>query len=190
MRDTTRTRRLPLALGVALVIVLALLPLLNLSIPGILPGPTILGPVAERLSQRWPSVEAYMDDFWRGHPAFAAEWTEELEAYIAYDLVPDGDPLRSATSYRTMAEDTVDMNTGTALPEALAALSAPTLFITVPRGLKNEEPGLYAPAHLQRLLAAFPQVRHVRLDDLNHYTVVMSSRGAGMLAPLLRAERV
>lgn len=148
----------------------------------------ILGPVAERLSQRWPTVEAYTDDFWRGHPAFADDWSDELEAYIAYDLVPDGGALRSATSYRIMAEDTVDMNTGTALPDALAALSKPTLFITVPRGLQNETPGLYAPAHLQKLLGTFPQVRHVRLDDLNHYTVVMSRRGAEMLAPMVRGE--
>jgi pimeloyl-ACP methyl ester carboxylesterase len=148
----------------------------------------ILGPVAERLSQRWPTVEAYTDDFWREHPAFADDWSGELEAYIAYDLVPEGGALRSATSYRIMAEDTVDMNTGTALPDALAALSKPTLFITVPRGLQNETPGLYAPAHLQKLLGTFPQVRHVRLEDLNHYTVVMSRRGAEMLAPLVRAE--
>lgn len=148
----------------------------------------ILGPVAERLSQRWPTVEAYTDDFWRGHPAFADDWSDELEAYIAYDLVPDGDALRSATSYRIMAEDTVDMNTGTALPDALAALQKPTLFITVPRGLQNETPGLYAPAHLQKLLGTFPQVRHVRLEDLNHYTVVMSRRGADLLTPLVRGE--
>jgi pimeloyl-ACP methyl ester carboxylesterase len=150
--------------------------------------PMILGPVAERLSQRWPSVDAYMDDFWRGHPAFADDWSTQLEEYIAYDLVPDGDALRSATSYRIMAEDTADMNLGTTLPDALAALSKPTLFITVPRGLQNETPGLYAPAHLQALLEAFPQVRHVALDDLNHYTVVMSQRGAELLAPLVRAE--
>lgn len=148
----------------------------------------ILGPVAERLSQRWPSVEAYTDDFWRGHPAFSDDWSAELEAYIAYDLVPDGDALRSATSYRIMADDTIDMNTGTALPDALAALSKPALFITVPRGLQNETPGLYSPAHLKRLLAAFPQVQHVALGDLNHYTVVMSRRGAELLAPLVCAE--
>lgn len=150
--------------------------------------PMILGPVAERLSQRWPSVDAYIDDFWRGHPAFADDWSDELEEYIAYDLVPDGGALRSATSYRIMAEDTADMNTGSTLPDALSALSKPTLFLTVPRGLQNETPGLYAPEHLARLLETFPQVRHMALRDLNHYTVVMSHRGAEKLAPLLRAE--
>ncbi|MFE6733894.1 alpha/beta fold hydrolase [Microbacterium sp. NPDC057650] len=145
----------------------------------------ILGPTAERLSRRWSGVEEYTDEFWRPHPAFAEDWSTALEEYVAYDLVPDGDAYRPATSYRTTVDDTLDMNTGTALPEALAALSKPTLLLTVPRGLQNETPGLYPPAHLGRLLEAFPQVRHVALDDLNHYTVVMSGRGAEALAPHL-----
>ncbi|MBY6060892.1 alpha/beta hydrolase [Microbacterium esteraromaticum] len=148
--------------------------------------PLILGPVAERLSRRWPDVEAYTEEFWRRHPAFADDWSAELDAYIAYDLVPDGDVLRAATSSDIMADDVIDMNTGSALPDALAALSVPTLFITVPRGLQNETPGLYAPAHLADLLQRYPAVDHVHLDDLNHYTVVMSPRGAIALAHLVR----
>lgn len=145
----------------------------------------ILGPTAERLSRRWSGVEEYVGGFWRSHPAFADDWTPELEQYLAYDLVPDGDAWRPATSYRTTVDDTVDLNTGTDLPAALAVLSKPTVFVTVPRGLQNETPGLYAPEHLRRLLQAYPQVEHVELDDLNHYTVVMSARGAQALGPHL-----
>lgn len=148
--------------------------------------PLILGPTADRLSRRWTDADDYTAGFWRDHPAFSDDWSPELERYIAYDLVDDGDAMRPATSYRTTVDDTVDMNTGADLPAALAGLRHPTLFLTVPRGLQNEAPGLYAPAHLQRLLADFPQIRHIPLDDLNHYTVVMSARGAERLGPLLR----
>lgn len=148
----------------------------------------ILGPTAERLSRRWDSAAQYTDVFWRRHPAFRDDWSGELERYIAYDLVPDGDRLRPATSYATTVDDTLDMNTGDDLPSAIAGLAHPALFVTVPRGLQDEEPGLYAPAHLERLLASVPGVRHTRLDALNHYTVVMSRRGATALAPLLHAE--
>lgn len=150
--------------------------------------PLILGPVAERLSRRWSGVDEYVAEFWRDHPAFADDWSDELEQYIAYDLVPDGDRFRSATGYEIMADDVLDMNTGDVLPEALRELAKPTLFITVPRGLQNETPGLYPPAHLERLLAEYPAVRHVHLDGLNHYTVVMSARGAAALAELVRPE--
>lgn len=148
----------------------------------------ILGPTAERLSRRYGDVKEYVEDFWRHHPAFAGAWSEELERYIAYDLVPEGEALRPATSYQTMLEDTIDMNTGTALVEALAALRHPTVFVSVPRGLQDEEPGLYAPDHLVDTLAALPQVHHLALDDLNHYTVVLSAQGADALGDLLRAE--
>ncbi|GAA5199217.1 alpha/beta hydrolase [Microbacterium jejuense] len=148
----------------------------------------ILGPTAARLSMRFESPAAYLD-FWRAHPAFADAWTPELEHYLVYDLVPDGQgAFRPATSYATTADDTVDMNTGTALPDALAGLRHPTRLLTVPRGLQDEPPGLYAPAHLDRLLAEYPDVRHERIDGLNHYTIVMSPAGAEVVAAVVREE--
>src|SRR5690606_21456279 len=123
----------------------------------------ILGPTAERLAGRWAGVEEYIDAFWRDHPAFVDAWSPELEAYIAYDLVPDGDRMRPATSYRTTAEDTVDMTTGAVLRAALAGLGHPTLFVSVPRGLRDEEPGLYPPEHRDHALARNPGIRHAHL---------------------------
>lgn len=150
----------------------------------------ILGPTAERLSMRFDSVAEYLD-FWRPHPAFVNDWSPEVEAYFAYDLIPAGGALRSATSLETTTEDTVDMNTGTALGEALDALSGwgrPVVLATVRRGLRDETPGLYAPEHLSRMLERYPVVRHVELLELNHYTVVMGQRGAAALGELLRSE--
>lgn len=148
----------------------------------------ILGPTAARLSMRFADTAEYLD-FWRSHPAFQADWTPELEDYLAYDLVDDGaGALRPATSYETTADDTRDMNTGTGLTEALAGLRHPTRLITVPRGLQNEPPGLYAPAHLDRVLAATPTVRHERVEGFNHYTIVMSPGGADAVATVVREE--
>lgn len=148
----------------------------------------ILGPTGARLSMRFGSAGEYLD-FWRAHPAFLHDWTPELEAYLSYDLVDDGNgSLRPATSYATTADDTVDMTTGTALPNALAGLRHPTRLITVARGLQNQEPGLYAPAHLERMLSAHPSVRHERLDGFNHYTVVLSPSGADAVATVVREE--
>lgn len=147
----------------------------------------ILGPTAARLSMRFAGPEEYLG-FWREHPAFRTDWTPELERYIEYDLVPDGDAFRPATSYQTTVDDTIDMNTGTALPEALAGLRHPTRLLTAPRGLLDETPGLYAPEHLERLLAAHPDIRHERVADRNHYTIVMSERGADAVAPAILEE--
>ncbi|MFE1663689.1 alpha/beta fold hydrolase [Microbacterium sp. P02] len=149
---------------------------------------SILGPTAARLSMRFADVAEYLG-FWRSHPAFAGAWTPELERYFAYDLEDDGGGrLKPATSYATTADDTLDMNTGQDLPDAVAGLRHPAILLTVPRGLQDQVPGLYAPEHLARVLAASPGVRHRRLDDLNHYTVVMSARGAAAVATTVRRE--
>jgi len=148
----------------------------------------ILGPTAARLSMRFANAGEYLD-FWRRHPAFDGAWTPELERYLAYDLVEDGSgAFRPATSYETTADDTVDMNAGTALPDALAGLQHPARLLTVPRGLQNEPSGLYAPAHLERLLVAYPGVQHERVDGFNHYTIVMSPAGADVVAAAAREE--
>ena len=148
----------------------------------------ILGPTAERLRMRFAGPEAYLD-FWRPHPAFREVWDDVIEAYFAYDLTPDGDAFRPATSYATTVEDTVDLNGGsTTVPDALAGLRHPTSFVRVPRGRQDETPGLYPPAHLATLLSAYPDVAHEHWDGFNHYTVVMSDAGGRRMAERLRAE--
>ncbi|MDN4474329.1 alpha/beta hydrolase [Demequina sp. SYSU T00192] len=142
----------------------------------------ILGPTAARLSMRFRDVDAYLD-FWHEHPAFAGRWTRELEAYFAYDLVPGDGGLRPATSYATTVDDTIDLTTGDALREALASLDTPTLMLTAPRGLLDEEPGLYEESRLATMLAGLPAVRHQRVEGVNHYTLVMSPEGADAVAP-------
>ncbi|MCR2801156.1 alpha/beta hydrolase [Microbacterium sp. zg-Y818] len=145
----------------------------------------ILGPTAERLNQRFADHAAYLA-FWRDHPAFQGAWSDQLEEYFVYDLSPDGDLLRPATSYRTTVDDTVDMNTGATLPAALDALSHDTVLLTVPRGLRDELPGLYPPAHLQPLLERMPHVRHHLIEGMNHYTIVLSGHGAAAVAGHVR----
>lgn len=114
-----------------------------------------------------------------------------LEQYLAYDLVPADDApgrLRPATSYATTVEDTIDMNTTSIVADSLAALRRPATLITVPRGLQDEPPGLYAEAYLSRILAGYPEIDHERWPGLNHYTVVLGRAGAERLARVVREQ--
>ncbi|WP_297080999.1 alpha/beta fold hydrolase [uncultured Demequina sp.] len=154
--------------------------------PEVLVG-AILGPTAERLSMRFADLDAYLD-YWRPHPAFAASWDEQLEAYFAYDLVPEGEEYRAATSLEVTVADTADMIEGNALRDAIAAVEPPMRLVTVGRGLLNEEPGLYAPDYLERVLADLPAIEHQRIDGFNHYTIVMSPDGGRMVAALAAEE--
>jgi lipase len=154
--------------------------------PGLTPDEvvqSVLGATADRLHMRFADVAEYLA-FWRAHPAFAADWSEPLERYLAYDLVPEGDALRPATSYATTVEDTIDLNTGTAIGDALARLAHPAVLLTAPRGLRDEQPGLYEEGHLAGLLARHPGIRHERVPGVNHYTIVLAPEGAARVAAL------
>ncbi|WP_107773812.1 alpha/beta hydrolase [Nocardioides sediminis] len=147
----------------------------------------VLGPTAERLAMRFADVEAYYD-FWRRHPAFAADWTPALEDYLAYDLVGQEPELRPATSYDVMARDTVDLNTGTALASALTRVRHPALLLTAPRGLLDETPGLYEATRLEGMLETLPMVTAREVEDTNHYTITMGERGASAVAAAVQDE--
>ena len=147
----------------------------------------VLGPVAERLAMRFASVEDYYD-FWRRHPAFAHDWSPALEDYLAYDLVGTAPELRPATSYAAMSADTVDMNTGTALVDALGRMRHPALLLTAPRGLFDETPGLYEASRLATMLESLPRVVARTVEDVNHYTITMSEAGARVVAEAVTEE--
>lgn len=144
----------------------------------------ILGPTAERLSMRFESEDAYLD-FWKAHPAFQDSWDEHLEAYFRYDLVPVDGGYRASASLETTREDTIDLNTGTAIGDALHALptfAKPIVLMTVPRGLQDEPPGLYPSDRVATLLRKLPQIEHVPVEGFNHYTIVMSEAGSSVIA--------
>ena len=147
----------------------------------------VLGPTADRLAMRFASLDDYLD-FWRAHPAFRRDWSALLEAYLAYDLVGEEPELRPATSYATLEEDSIDQNTGTAIADALARLQHPTVLLTAERGLLDQVPPLYSAERLPGLLAAYPGLRHAAVGDVNHYTIVLSDRGAGAVAEVVREE--
>ncbi len=134
----------------------------------------VLGPTADRLAMRFATVDEYLD-FWRAHPAFRRDWSPELEAYLAYDLVGDEPELRPSTSYATLEEDSIDQNTGTAIVDALAHLRHPTVLLTAERGLLDQLPALYAAERLPALLSAYPGLEHVAVPDVNHYTITLSA---------------
>ncbi|MCR2763579.1 alpha/beta hydrolase [Microbacterium sp. zg.B48] len=147
----------------------------------------VLGPTAERLAMRFATVEAYLD-FWRAHPAFSRDWTPQLEAYLAYDLVGEEPELRPATSYATLEEDSIDQNTGAAIGQALARMRHPTVLLTAERGLLDQLPALYAAERLPELLRAYPALVHAAVPDVNHYTIVLSERGADAVADVVRDQ--
>jgi len=82
----------------------------------------------------------------------------------------------------------IDQNAGTAIVDALRQLRHPTVLLTAERGLLDQVPALYAAERLPALLAAYPDLQHIAVHDVNHYTIAMSERGADFVARVVREQ--
>jgi lipase len=159
----------------------------------------LLGPALERLTQTFPSVEAYRE-FWRSHPAFS-EWTPVVQQYVDYDLAelgPGGGSgdglgeqagtspdLRPATSPDAVAQDSADTSTGQALPRALAwaeKTGLPIVFLRAPRGLLDQPGGMYPPETVAEWEARLPRLAASEVAGVNHYTIIMAEPGISAVA--------
>ncbi len=144
----------------------------------------ILGPALARLSMTFPDREAYRA-FWQAHPAFAADWGPAVEAYVDYDLVGEPPQLRSSAQPDAVRDDSIDQLEGSALREAAAALAGqPLNFLRAPRGLQDDPPGLYP----EELLRSYrlSGLRWTTVPEVNHYTILLSARGADAVAHAVR----
>jgi pimeloyl-ACP methyl ester carboxylesterase len=141
-----------------------------------------LQPIKQRLQASY-TREEYRDWF-RNHPAFARDWTPEAEEYADYDL-PES-PGRPAADPEAVEADQLDMVTGTAFAEALDRAQPPRVFLHASRGFADDPPGLYPQPVVDEYAARWPDldVRHV--PDVNHYTIVLSRRGADAVAQAVR----
>lgn len=144
-----------------------------------------LGPAAERLSMTFASREQYRD-FWRQHPAFARDWSPLVENYADYDLVGEEPNLHPSSSYDAVAADSIELRGGASLLRALDELAHPTTFLSAPRGLLDEVPPLYPAEAIAEWSRKLPQFRTLEVEDVNHYTIVMSDRGARAVAEVVR----
>jgi lipase len=137
-----------------------------------------LEPIKQRLQASY-TREEYRAWF-RNHPAFARDWTPEAEEYADYDL-PD-DPGRPSADPDAVEADQVDMVEGTTFAEAVERQTHPRVFLHAARGFADDPPGLYPQATVEANAARWPDLDVRRVDDVNHYTIVLSRRGAAASA--------
>ena len=145
-----------------------------------------LGPAMARLSMTFPDRAAYLE-FWGQHPAFAANWSQDVVDYANYDLEGTEPDLRPSTSYDAVAADSGDQFGGGVVADSLAALTHPVRLLVAPRGLLDDPPGLYDQSARARAHAEYPFVQISQVPDVNHYTIVLSPQGAKAVVGAVRA---
>lgn len=146
--------------------------------------PFILGPALERLSMTFESKEIYRD-YWREHPALKRGWGPVMEEYVDYDL-RDGKP---STNPLAVEEDSRDLFGDDLVAKSLRGLKNECLLIRAPRGLQNEEGGLYPSAMMDGVLNEYPKIKMVNLNDVNHYEMFLIPDGARQVAEIIYGDK-
>ncbi len=162
-----------------------------LSLPGAVPPPdadveqlvrAVIGPSLDRLDMTFDSPEAYLDH-WRAHPAFAGDaFNDVVEAHLRNDLVAVGDRWRSPVSKDAVLADGRDTLLDERLRNAVTRIGQPTRLLWAPRGMFDQTPGLFPAEVVADVAARLDHLEAVRVDDVNHYTIVFSEHGAEQIA--------
>jgi lipase len=148
----------------------------------------ILGPAQQRLTMTFADREAYRD-FFRRHPAFT-EWTDATTDYVDYDLVGEPGAFHPSTSFEAMAADSRSQQDGEDwLMSGLGALPAGTPFLRSPRGLLNQEPGLFPTQWVARWQREFPTLDVRDVAGTNHYTLLFNDVGLTAVVTAVRDVR-
>ncbi len=144
----------------------------------------VIGPALDRLDQRWPDEEAYVD-FFRAHPAFQPpnRWPEAAEAYVRYDATSTAEgEIRSSVAKPAVLEDggaiIVDPHTASAVERVDQA----TMLLWAPRGLLDQSPGLYHADHIETVTTELAHLEARLVPDCNHYTIAVDDGGASEVA--------
>lgn len=143
---------------------------------------TGLAPIKARLQTSY-TREEYRAWF-RAHPAFARDWTPEVEAYADYDLPED--PGRPSADPDVVETDQVDMVEGRVFADAVEQQTRPRVFLHAGRGFADDPPGLYPQPTVDAFAARWPDLDVRPVADVNHYTIVLSRRGAAAIATAVR----
>jgi pimeloyl-ACP methyl ester carboxylesterase len=142
----------------------------------------VLGPALDRLASEFASLADYLE-FWRVHPAFAGNWNDDIEAYLAYDLEPSANGFRSRVSETAVREDSRDLFANPDLiSEALASLELPVDLLRAPRNLLDQPAPMIPEAAVEHWRQQLPNLSAELVEDCNHYSLMMGARGAALIA--------
>lgn len=153
--------------------------------PGLEPDQVLeaaLGPAIARLSQTFPSVDAYLG-FFRQHPALADSWTTDVEEYVRYDATGPEGALRSRVQEQAVRQDgRWQLTKADRIGAALHGIKSPLTLLRAPRGLLNQPTGLVPDDLRDRWAAELPGLTDELIPDCNHYTILFDDRCARRVA--------
>ncbi len=143
-----------------------------------------LGPALARLSQTYPTPEAYIG-FWQAHPALT-DWTSDVEDYVRYDLTGEPGALRSRVNPEAVRADGRELLTaGARITAALDTLPGPTPLLRAPAGMFGEPPGLLPEELTEAWAGRVTALRVHTIPGTNHYSILFAPHATAEIAAQL-----
>ena len=143
---------------------------------------SVIGPALDRLERTFASPEEYVA-LWREHPAVGGGYfTDVAEAYVRYDLVADGAVWRSPVDKAAVLEDGQSLLVDDDARTAITRVDVPTTLLWTPRGLLDQEPGMYPPEVVEGIVPDLAHVDARLIADVNHYSILFSEVGGAAVA--------
>ncbi|PWU47954.1 alpha/beta hydrolase [Micromonospora globispora] len=141
----------------------------------------VIGPAMRRLRMTFDSERTYLD-FWRVHPALSAAWSPAVRDYALRDLVGEPPALRSSCSLEAVRRDATDTLLDEQTTTAAHRIRCPATLLWCERGILDEPQGLYDEARLKAAGIDRSGLTVEKVPDVNHYTILLSLKGAGTVA--------
>lgn len=110
------------------------------------------------------------------------EWNAAVEDYLSYDLVGEAPEMRPSGNIDAVRGDATDSLA--AEPPSLK-LPVPASMLRAPRGIMNQEGGLY-PLEIVEPLCAEAGIPLETLPDVNHYSLLWTDRSVSAIADHVR----
>jgi lipase len=148
----------------------------------------LLAPQIARLSQTFPTVDAYLK-FWRDLPTFTpADWGPWVEGYLEYDLGGEEPALRPRASEPAVRFDFADMADKPAATQRLRTMAAnavPVMLIRAEHGVAAGAPPIVPDQVRDEIVALLPEVDEHVVHGATHYTIALADPGATIVADLV-----
>jgi len=142
----------------------------------------MLGPAIDRLRTTWPDRVAYRT-MWAQHPAYSDGIGVNLERNLLADLVEVEGGFRTAVNEEAVRVDGRELLADEEIRSLLERRSTRTTIVRSPNGLLGGPPPLIP----DETVAALDRHDWHTVDETNHYTVLLGTRGAEVVADQIRS---
>jgi lipase len=140
-----------------------------------------MGPAIDRLRTIWPDRVSY-HAMWASHPAFVGGISPDLERNLLAELIEVDGGFRTAVSEAAVRVDGRELLADSEVRRLLDEHLEPTTIVRAQFGMLGGLPPFIG----DKERACYPQHHWIEAVGLNHYTILNSSAGAGLVAQAIR----